>query len=72
MQSKKIGRFTVDAKEWDKPGISRIYFAIKGYGEGTGRFSAQACYDVLGKQFIKCQNRVNARWEHTIKEVFEL
>ncbi len=71
MESKEISRFTVVPNEWNKPGISRIYFVLQEYGK-SGRGNGQACYDVLSGEFIKCHNRVGAAWEHAIKEVFGL
>ncbi len=71
MKSKEIGRFTVGPSEWNKPGISRIYFSLQEYGQ-IRRGNGQACYDVLSGEFIKCCNRVGASWEHAIKEAFEL
>ena len=71
MKSVEIGRFTVVPSEWNKPGVSRIYFVLQEYGK-SGRNNGQACYDVLNERFIKCRNRVGAAWEHAIKEEFEL
>ncbi len=64
MKDQKIGRFTVSAKEWKKGNQHRIYFKVDS--------STQACYDANKKQFIKCSNRVDARFEHAIHEAFNL
>ena len=66
-----IGRFEVEAKEWSNYGKSRIYFTLIENGN-RGKNMPQACWDNDEKCFIKCRNRVNARWEHAIKEAFEL
>jgi hypothetical protein len=60
----QIGRFEVTAKEWKNYGKHRIYFSLDEGG--------QACYDVQEERFIKCKNRVGARFEHAIKEEFEI
>lgn len=60
----KIGRFTVIAKEWKKGNQHRVYFSLD--------TSAQACYDMNEGVFIKCRGRVGARFEHAIKEAFNL
>jgi len=70
MESKEIGRFTVEEKKLALAG-RRIYFnIIDDKGEGPGY--AQACYDTQIKRFIKCRNRVGITMETAIKEAFEL
>jgi hypothetical protein len=64
MEQVEIGRFTVEAQEWKNHGKHRIYFTLSEGGK--------ACYDVIEKRFIKCRNRVGARFEHAIKIAFEL
>ncbi len=70
MESRKIGRFIVEVKEWGLAG-GRIYFTLLENGR-SGRNNAQACWDIQSEQFIKCRNQVDARWEHAIKKAFEL
>jgi hypothetical protein len=64
LEQAKIGRFQVTAREWKKNEHHRIYFSLDS--------SAQACYDVKEKRFIPTRNRVGARMENAIKEIFEL
>jgi len=71
LETKTIGRFEIEAKEWTNHGKSRICFTLIENGN-RGKSMPQACWSNDESRFVKCKNRVNARWEHAIKEAFEL
>jgi hypothetical protein len=62
---RKIGRFEVTARVWENSGKRRIYFSLD-------MSSGQACFCLDEEVFIKCKNRVGARFEWAIKEAFSL